>query len=172
MRSSELALAVALVVAPGVARSEPAPAAHDAVSPSPAAEAAPTWSCGDPIPAGYKRVARERRERIALAVIVFAAPYAVSAYVATDSYVDPTATQPPRAKLWIPGVGPFLELGRGTAAVRALLVADGVVQLGGLALLGYALATPEFVLVRQRGAALTVTPLVGRATGAAIVGRF
>jgi hypothetical protein len=131
------------------------------------------WRCGDPIPAGVHPVVREDRTAVSIGATLFAASYAGSVFAAADSFVAVADTSPTHGELWIPVVGPFASLGAGRShAADAVLVLDGLAQAGGLALVVYAIAWPERVLVPDAPGAIAVAPLVGDATGAMVSGRF
>jgi hypothetical protein len=106
------------------------------------------WQEGEPVPPGYHPASRIRKGPVIAGAITFGISYLVSTEVgagATDLNGHATAFA-----LWIPVVGPFIQMGGTTSALGNWALAwDGLVQGGGLALLIYGIASPSTVLVRN-----------------------
>jgi hypothetical protein len=135
------------------------------------------WSEGEPIPPGYHEATRIRRGLVVGGAVLFGTTYLLSAIVAaavTDCHCGGTA-----GALFIPGAGPFVELGQSNSATGSLfLVLDGVSQLGGIAMFVAGLAAPRTVLVRNDLGStsafhLALSPIVGPGrSGMGVVGTF
>ena len=81
----------------------------------------------------------------------------------------------PANALYIPAVGPFIQMAQaGSATGTFLLAIDGVAQLGGIAMFAVGMAAPKTVLVRNDlGIDLHFVPVVARdRQGMALVGTF
>jgi hypothetical protein len=184
MRSSRSLVAKAPGLAVAATLLALAPAAHAQSGATGAApmDVAGSWHPGDPIPRSYHQVYGARSEIISLGATMFALPYLASALVATTGYPSDSASSSLRSDLWIPAAGPFIQIGNThTAAGDVFLALDGLVQLGGIAVFVYGVATPTAVIVPDaptpapapKAAQLSIAPFVtGRATGAAVVGTF
>jgi len=108
---------------------------------------------------------------------LFALSYVVSAFSAATGYGADDGTVSSRAAMWVPLVGPFVTLGSSrSAGAGALLVLDGLAQIGGVALFvgGLAASAPRVLPPdATRPATLAIAPLVDpRAAGASVVGTF
>lgn len=89
--------------------------------------------------------------------------------------VDGFDDVPAEAALAIPLAGPFVTIGtvRPTPAATALLIADGVIQVGALTMLITGLADKETVLVRDDGTEVALMPSAGPGHGGmALTGTF
>jgi len=126
------------------------------------------WHEGDPIPPGYHPATRVRTGLIAGGAAMFGAPYLISILIAAGG---DTVQNPCCNALWIPVLGPFIQMGGfasgtngGVIAFADIgLVVDGVLQAAGAAMFIYGLAVPKMVLVRNDLGALknvTVAPIV------------
>jgi hypothetical protein len=94
---------------------------------------------------------------------------ALGAAIASDAGSSATA-------LWVPAVGPFIQMGQSQSATGAFLLAfDGVIQVGGLAMFTIGLAAPRTEVVRNDVGSLTIkfSPIVaGDSKGMGLVGTF
>jgi hypothetical protein len=137
---------------------------------------AATWEDADPAPAGYRVEHRIRRN-----LVIEGAGLLVFAYIISAA----AAAVPSQNKaLWVPVAGPFIEIPQVHAnpgdfvqtngAVTTLLVIDGLLQVGGAAVMTYGLAVREGYLVKDDGSPkVAAMPIaVSHGAGFAIVGRF
>jgi hypothetical protein len=106
------------------------------------------WEEGEEVPPGYHPSTRIRKGPVIAGSIVFGVFYLFSTLVAaaaTDANGHTTD-----GALWVPGIGPFIQMGNTTSALGMwALGVDGLAQSGGLALLIYGIASPRTVLVRN-----------------------
>jgi hypothetical protein len=108
------------------------------------------WEEGDPVPPGYHPTTRVRKGPVIAGSIVFGVFYLISTLVAAVGSDTNQGSGNPEAALWIPAVGPFIQMGSTSTAVgNWVLAIDGIAQSGGLALLIYGVAAPRTVLVRN-----------------------
>ena len=137
------------------------------------------WHEGDPIPPGYHPSQRARTGLIVGGATMFGVPYLISALVAAGG-----ADSGCCGAMWIPVVGPFIQMtqwGAGTDASSAeagdiMLVLDGALQAAGLAMFIYGVAVPKTVLVRNDLGVIknvTAAPMVAKDfAGLGISGQF
>jgi hypothetical protein len=146
------------------------------------------WEPGQPIPQGYHAETRTRTGLIVAGAITFGCLYffsAIAAGIGADntsktSYVNgqyvTTKGENPNAALWVPVVGPFIQMGNtSSATANVFLVVDGLGQAAGATMLIVGLVSPKNVLVRNDlGAGVRVTPvgLGGGKLGWGISGTF
>jgi hypothetical protein len=154
-----------MLLATGAARAEP---------PTPAP---PPWHEGEPVPPGYHRASHVRRGLVAGGASLFVLPYLASAIAATTGYTMDAGTESARGVLWVPAVGPFIMMGSTrSAGLDALLVLDGLAQIGGITLFACGLATPEPVIAPNAPAEpprVSLAPLVTRGgSGLVLMGSF
>jgi hypothetical protein len=171
MWSSELrrACAACVGVLAVMTSAPPAARAQAPVAPPPpvAASAAPS-SLPPP---------RPRTPLVWAGASLFALSYVASAYSATTAYQANDGTTTSRTVMWVPLVGPFILLGSTHAAGNdALLVLDGLAQIGGLTLFVYGLTSTASVAAPReatRSATISLAPLVDRRTaGASVTATF
>jgi hypothetical protein len=113
------------------------------------------WNDGDPIPPGYHPTQRARTGLIVGGAVMFGTLYFLSALVAA---VASDAGNTGDNALYLPGVGPFIQMTTTSSSTANLFLAlDGAIQSGGIAMLIYGIATPKTVLVRND---LATTPVV------------
>ena len=113
------------------------------------------WNEGEPVPPGYHPAQRTRTGLIVGGAVLFGVFYLISAFVAS---VSSDSGNSGNNALWLPGVGPFIQMANTSSATGNLvLVIDGAAQSGGLAMLIYGIVSPKTVLVRND---LATTPLV------------
>jgi hypothetical protein len=108
---------------------------------------------------------------------LFALSYVASAFSATTGYPADDGTTSSRTVMWVPLVGPFVTLGSTrSAGADALLVLDGLAQIGGLTLFVYGLASAAPAVSPHDASShltLALAPLADpRAPGATLVGTF
>jgi hypothetical protein len=135
---------------------------------------------GDPIPPGYHPAERVRRGLIIGGAVTFGTLYFFSALVAAAGADSSPNEKNPTAAMWVPGVGPFIQMTHtSSATANVLLAVDGVGQTAGLLMLGFGLFSPRTVLVRNDLASapkkpeVAVAPMSGPGgTGMAVVGTF
>jgi hypothetical protein len=110
------------------------------------------WREGDPVPDGYRPVQRTRTGAIVGGCVTLGVMWLISALVAAAAQDASTATggtSNPDAALYVPVVGPFIQMGgTGSALGNMVLLVDGLAQTAGFALLVYGVTTPRNVLVR------------------------
>jgi len=135
-----------------------------------------------PIPLGYTMVKRPRKGLLIGGGITLGVSYSYSVLLAAagadsasygDSYGE--SGQNEFAAMWIPIVGPFLQVAQTESATGKLLLAGfGAAQVTGAIMLYYGLTTKKRVLVRNDFVgSMTVTPMAGDgATGMLLSGRF
>ncbi len=166
-------------------------------APASPSEAPPTfdpsaWSPMDPVPLDYHSEKHARRGLVAGGITLFALSYGVSvvtggvlaAMLSGSSRGDNgfncspnPCSVAPTIPFFLPGIGPFIIAGEsGTGALTAMAIADGLVQLGGIAMIAYGLAVPTTQLVRDKSASsftMTPTPVFGNGrAGMGLVGTF
>ena len=135
------------------------------------------WNEGEPIPPGYHRTTRVRTGLVVAGALVFGIPYLYSGLIAsagTDISND-TGTENKLGALYVPVLGPFIEMGQTTSATaRYFLAIDGLAQSAGAFMLIYAIAAPRNILVRNDLAMLTVLPVKmgAEGQGVGVFGRF
>ena len=135
------------------------------------------WEEGQPVPPGYHPDTRIRKGLVIGGAVMFGTLYLLSALVAAAGSDSSSNGGNAEAALWIPGVGPFIQMTSTSSSVANVFLAiDGLGQAGGLAMLIYGLAAPKTVLVRNDlgGLHLRPTPMTfGRSgSGFGLVGSF
>jgi hypothetical protein len=108
------------------------------------------WEEGEPIPPGYHPSTRIRRGPVISGAIIFGIFYLFSTLAAAVGSDVSSGSSNPVAALWVPGIGPFIQMGSTSSATgNWVLALDGIAQSGGIALLVYGIAAPRSVLVRN-----------------------
>ncbi len=136
------------------------------------------WEDGEPIPQGYHRTTRARTGMIVAGAVTFGTLYLISLLVASagSDVANAGGTTNPVASLYIPAIGPFIQMtNSSTATGNVFLAIDGIAQSAGLAMLIYGITSPRTVLVRNDLATqLVVTPMhVGQSGyGLGVFARF
>jgi hypothetical protein len=130
-----------------------------------------SWDESQPIPPGYRTEERMRKGLVIGGAVTFGTMYlltALGAAICSDAGGTCGA-------LYVPAIGPFIQMGQSSTATGGFFLAlDGVVQLGGVAMLIAGIAAPKTVLVRNDvGFELHFAPIISRDhTGMGLVGRF
>jgi hypothetical protein len=136
---------------------------------------------GEPVPPGYHVSERVRKGLIIGGAVTFGTLYFISALVAAAGADSSHNESNPLAAMWVPGVGPFIQMTKtSSATANVFLAVDGLAQSGGLLMLGFGLFSPRTVLVRNdlatskgKKTEVALAPLAGRGTtGMAWVGSF
>jgi hypothetical protein len=130
-----------------------------------------------PVPLGYTPIQRTRKHLIVGGAVTFGVVYGLSAFVAAvgEDSSRTSGRSNEVGALWVPVLGPFLEMGQTDSATgRFFLAGVGVAQAAGALMLYYGLTSKERVLVRNDlVGSLTVAPIAGNgASGMALAGRF
>ena len=113
------------------------------------------WNEGEPIPPGYHPVQRVRTGLIVGGAVLFGIFYLISAF---DASIASDNGNSGNNALWLPGIGPFIQMASTSSATGNLALAiDGAAQSAGLAMLIYGMVSPKTVLIRND---LATTPLV------------
>lgn len=136
------------------------------------------WREGDPVPDGY-RIAERPRTGLAIGGgVLFGAMYFLSvlgAAIVHDANNEFGGKDNADA-LFIPGLGPFLQMSKTSSATGNVFNAiDGVAQCGGIAMFILGLTSQRSVLVRNDLAKPLVLPMPYVAQGGGgfgLVGRF
>jgi hypothetical protein len=130
------------------------------------------WDDSQPVPPGYHVEEHARKGLVIGGAVMFGTMYlltALGAAIAQDNGGGAAA-------LWVPAVGPFIQMGQsGSATGGFLLALDGVIQVGGLAMFTIGLAAPRTEVVRDGIGSLTikVSPIIaGDSRGMGLVGTF
>jgi hypothetical protein len=130
------------------------------------------WEEGEAVPPGYHVSTRIRRGPVIAGAVVFGVLYLLSTLVAAeakDNYHNENA-------LFIPAVGPFVQMGSTTDGGGLwLLAVDGLAQTAGIGMFVYGVASPKQVLVRNDlGFQIAPRPMMlGRdGSGFGVVGSF
>ncbi len=122
------------------------------------------WAEGDAIPAGYHKESRVRVGLVAAGAATLGAVYLLTSLIGAIS-IDTrgsysasysSSVPGPSTALFIPVVGPLVELGNMPSAVGAfMLIQDFLLQTAGAVMLLVGVMKPKVVLVRD---ALTLEP--------------
>jgi hypothetical protein len=120
------------------------------------------WEDGEPIPQGYHQTTRTRTGMIVAGAVTFGSLYFLSLLVASvgSDTSNGSGSSNPVASLYVPGVGPFIQMTNSSSATANLFLAiDGIAQVGGIAMLVYGITSPRTVLIRNDLAQTIVTPM-------------
>jgi hypothetical protein len=166
--------------APVYPQAQPAPyylpqGAPPQAVPAPGPRVIPNWDDSQPIPPGYHPVQHIRKDLVIAGASLFGSLYLISALVAAGNGDANQGTSNPAAALWVPGVGPFIQMTQtGSEVAGVFLAIDGIIQVGGLTMFTIGLASPKTDLVRNDfGLHLHIAPVVARdRQGMALVGTF
>jgi hypothetical protein len=130
------------------------------------------WRPEQPVPPGYHPETRVRKGSVIAGLITFGIPYIYSSLIASiGEDANETSVRP----LWVPVLGPFLEIGYShSVTLDYALVLDGLTQGLGAGLVIYGIMSPRNVLIRNDLAMVQVTPMrLGRdGNGVGFIGRF
>jgi hypothetical protein len=137
------------------------------------------WHPGDPVPDGYHAAERTRTGLIVGGAVTFGSLYLLSvmgAAIVHDANQAVGGSTDNADALFIPAIGPFVEMGKTTTASGNVMnVIDGLAQCSGLVMLYFGLTSPKHVLVRNDLGMPTLlpTPYVSRdGGGLGLIGRF
>jgi hypothetical protein len=134
------------------------------------------WQEGQPVPYGYHPEPRARKGLVITGAVLFGVLYLLSTLVATAN--DDSYNQNRYSALWIPVIGPFIQLGSSTnvSGDNQIFVLDGLAQTAGVTMLVLGLAFPRQILVRNDLATMSFVPTPMRVGhdggGLGLVGRF
>jgi hypothetical protein len=135
------------------------------------------WEEGDPIQPGYHPTTRIRKGLVIGGAVTFGSTYlltAFSAAILVEAHTDNSQYSP----LFAPAIGPFITIGTAHASGAGIfvLVLDGLVQTGSIAMFVAGLAAPRTALVRNDVGKAKITPIpmtFGRSSaGLGLVGSF
>jgi hypothetical protein len=106
---------------------------------------------GDPVPPGYHVDTKMRKGLFITGVALFGGFYLISVFVASLAVDSNLGGNDNFVPLYIPAVGPFVTVGSAQAEGGGafLLILDGVVQCGGIAMAILGLALQKSELVRN-----------------------
>jgi hypothetical protein len=137
------------------------------------------WDEGSPVPPGYHPSTRIRTGLVVGGAVLFGTLYffSVLAAAAGADSASGSGQGNPEGALWVPGLGPFIQMGSTSSAVgNVFLAVDGAGQVAGLAMFIYGIASPRTVLVRNDLGGLHISPkpmTFGRSGGGmGLVGTF
>jgi hypothetical protein len=133
------------------------------------------WDESQPIPPGYHQESHVRRGLVIGGAVLFGTTYLLSALSAAVVSDANSGSSNPAAALYIPAVGPFVEMGQvGSATAGFFLALDGLCQVGGITMFIVGLASPKTELVRNDfGFQLHLAPIISRDhSGMGLVGTF
>ncbi len=165
------ARASASVRARASASEAPAPAPAPAQAQAPASALAPAPALSPEAQQLEKAPPTTGRPIVWIGASIFTLSYIATALVATTSYTSDSADTTPHGALWIPVVGPFIDMGKTSGAGHEVLLAlDGAAQIAGLTLFVYGQTTPKSPRPDDTPeVTVSVAPLVARGTGGASV---
>jgi len=127
-----------------------------------------------PVPRGYTKVSRARKGLIIGGACTFGGVYLFTTLVAAiaDDINKADGSTADVTPLYIPVVGPFVELAQTNSSVAKFYLAlSGLGQTAGAVMLIYGLTNPRSILVRNDQ--LTIAPMFGNgASGLSVLGRF
>jgi hypothetical protein len=120
---------------------------------------------------GYHKETHPREGLIIAGATVFGVIYLLN--IATGAIAD--AGGDSYGALYVPGIGPFIQLAKTSGGAGGpVLVIDGILQLGGIAMFATAFAAPKTESVLNKvGRDIHIAPVLGRDdTGLTVVGSF
>jgi len=127
-----------------------------------------------PIPPGYTKVSRARKGLIIGGACTLGGVYLFTTFIAAvaDDINKAGGSNTDVSALYIPVVGPFVELGQtSSSTAKFYLTLSGLGQTAGAIMLIYGLTSPKTLLVRNDQ--LTFAPMIGNgASGLSVMGRF
>jgi hypothetical protein len=117
------------------------------------------WDDSQPIPPGYHVTSEARKGMIVGGAVMFGSLYLIDILIAaggSDSASNCTntnygcSTSNPFTAMWVPAVGPFLQMAsNGSSVGNVFYAVDGLAQCAGIAMFIYGIAAPRSVLVRN-----------------------
>jgi hypothetical protein len=133
---------------------------------------------GDPIPEGYEPVTKMRKGLVIAGSVVFGSTYLISIITAAQ-VADVAGTTEDVWPLFVPVVGPFIAMGtthawsdgEGSNGLGAILLLDGIAQVGGAAMFIGGVASHTTVLKRTASSDVQVD-LELRPNGVGFSGTF
>jgi hypothetical protein len=134
------------------------------------------WDEGQPVPYGYHPETRARKGLVITGAVLFGVLYLLSTLIAAAN--DDSYNNNRYSALWIPVVGPFIQLGSSSNVSddNQMFVLDGLAQTAGVTMLVLGLAFPRHILVRNDLATMSFVPTPMRVGhdggGLGLVGRF
>ena len=164
-----------MMSAPG-ARADAVPTTSPGSTPVPATPvppAAPSHPLSPEVEQLEKEPPTTGRPMVWVGATIFSLSYIAAALAATTSYPASTDITTPHGSLWIPFVGPFIDMGhtRGGADI-VLLALDGAAQIGGFTLFVYGQTTPKKAPPDdepEKAVTVRIAPVLGPGTGGASV---
>jgi len=158
------------------------PQAQPYYAPQPGTPGAPTgprvihdWDDSQPAPAGYHQESHVRKGLVIGGAVTFGVTYFFSALAASITADANSGNTNPAAALWVPALGPFIQMTHGGSATGNFFLAlDGLAQVGGVTMFAIGIASPKTELVRNDfGLDLRLAPIVAKdQSGMALIGRF
>ena len=110
------------------------------------------WDDSQPIPPGYRVTPPRRAPVVVGGAVLFGSMYLISVLVgaAASDISSATGSSNPDGSLYIPAIGPFLQMGNtGSSTANVFLAIDGLAQCGGIAMFIYGIASPRTYLTRN-----------------------
>jgi hypothetical protein len=158
------------------ARADAVPATTVPVT-TPAPSTAPSHPLSPEVEELEKTPPTTGRPMVWIGATIFTLSYIAAALAATTSYLSDTDITTPHGSLWIPFVGPFIDMGHTSGAGDIVLLAlDGAAQIGGFTLFVYGQTTPKKATPDdepEKAVTIRVAPVIGPGTGgASLFARF
>jgi hypothetical protein len=178
VRTLALGSCVVLVTSASTAHADGSAPALQSGSASVAAAVPPASASSSPATPSPEQAEIEHDEKstgrplVWIGATIFSVSYIAAVLRATTSYPSATDITTPHGALWIPVVGPFIDMGHTSGAANIFLLAlDGAAQIGGLTLFVYGQTTPSTTHARDVGKTVTirVAPVLAPGTGGAAV---
>ena len=113
------------------------------------------WDESEPVPPGYHVTTHVRTGMLVGGAVLFGSLYLLSILTAaiaqdTNNAVNGGNGSNPDTSLYVPAVGPFLQMANTSSATgNVFLAIDGIGQCGGIAMFIYGIASPKTYLVRN-----------------------
>jgi hypothetical protein len=122
------------------------------------------WDDTQPVPPGYHVTTEARKGMIIGGAVMFGSLYLIDILVAaggSDCANSGACSSNPFTAMWVPAVGPFLQMASNSSSVGNVFYAiDGLAQCAGIAMFIYGVAAPRTVLVRNDLGSITKPLLV------------
>jgi hypothetical protein len=111
------------------------------------------WDDTQPVPPGYHVKTEARKGMIIGGAVLFGSLYLIDILVAaggSDCQSRGDCSSNPYTAMWVPAVGPFLQMASNSSSVGNVFYAiDGLAQCAGIAMFIYGVAAPRTLLVRN-----------------------